>query len=324
MNRSAFLAVLIPILLLAYIGDVVAAGALESVRIYKGLNQTRPPQTSQTIGRRYVWNFGNDTYTAIMTIDIENYNSYTSRERDDFTTMVKVGRDALQDLIAEFHRIMSSFGTEQKVNFVLAFVQSLPYTKDDVTTGHDDFRRYAVETLIDGGGDCEDTSVLAASIIGGLGFGVALITFPGHIGLGVKGDFSGTRFLYSGTPYYYCETTGTGWELGKLPESYVSRKTQIMPIAVRSIRKPSITIPPNPPRPSVTTKLRPSRRRVVRNPARPDDSLAFLILIIIIAVIIGGALAVFLLTRLLKGNAEPESDTLKTSDRSSSDPLDSI
>ena len=62
-----------------------------------------------------------------------------------------------------------SWSRQDRVDFVLSFVQSLPYTLDDVTTGYDEFRRYAVETLIEGGGDCEDTTILVAAILRGLG-----------------------------------------------------------------------------------------------------------------------------------------------------------
>ena len=63
----------------------------------------------------------------------------------------------------------------QTICFVLSFVQNLPYTSDLVTTGYDNYPRYPVETVVDKGGDCEDSSILFASIVRELGYSVALI-----------------------------------------------------------------------------------------------------------------------------------------------------
>ena len=52
---------------------------------------------------------------------------------------------------------------EETARFVISFVQDLPYTSDDVTTGFDEYPRFPYETLYDNGGDCEDTSILASA-----------------------------------------------------------------------------------------------------------------------------------------------------------------
>ena len=64
----------------------------------------------------------------------------------------------------------------------MAFVQSLPYVSDSVSSGYDEYPRFPFETLYHGGGDCEDSSILLASILYDMGYGVALIELPGHIG----------------------------------------------------------------------------------------------------------------------------------------------
>ena len=48
-----------------------AEDALSAVRIIDGIVQQRPPNTRQTLGKRYVWNFKGKSYTVLMTIDIE-------------------------------------------------------------------------------------------------------------------------------------------------------------------------------------------------------------------------------------------------------------
>ena len=241
----------------------MAQDALSGVRIVEGVVQQRPLNTRQTLGKRYVWNFKGKSYTILMTIDIEKYNSYDGKERYDIPRMVEEGRTTIGNLTREFQNVFKrhrEWSKQERVDFVLSFVQSLPYTLDDVTTGYDEFRRYAIETLIEGGGDCEDTTILVAAILRGLGEKTALIVTPGHIALGVSGNFTGASVTYNGTKYYYCETTGTGWTVGTLPPSSGTTVTNIIPLAPSKIGttpKPDrVTIPtptPREPSPEITT-----------------------------------------------------------------------
>jgi len=240
-----------------------AQDAIIDVRIVEGITQQRPPNTRQTIGKRYVWNFKGRSYTVLMIVDIERYNTYDGRERYDIPKLVEEGRTALGNLTRAFQNVFRQrreWSKQDRVEFVLSFVQSLPYTHDDVTTGYDEFRRYAIETLIEDGGDCEDTTILVAAILRGLGEKTALIFTPGHIALGVSGDFTGASVTYGGTTYYYCETTGTGWGVGILPPSFSGQVEAVVPLAPSEIAtapQPSrITVPegtPRRPSPDITT-----------------------------------------------------------------------
>lgn len=239
----------------------MANDALSFVRIVEGITQQRPSQTRQTIGRRYVWNFKKRPYTVLMTIDLERYNSYSGKERYDIPKLVEEGRTTLGNLTREFERTFKqnrNWTKQDRVDFVLSFVQSLPYTFDDVTTGFDEFRRYAVETLIEGGGDCEDTTILVAAILRGLGEKTALIFTPGHIALGVSGNFSGTSVTYDGTKYYYCETTGTGWTVGVMPVSSGITVEAVVPLSPSKVvpaPKPDKTTTTPPVQPKPTPKV---------------------------------------------------------------------
>ena len=240
-----------------------AQNALSGVRIMEGIVQQRPPNTRQTLGKRYVWNFKGKSYTVLMTIDIERYNSYDGKERYDIPQLVEEGRTTIGNFTREFQNVFKrhrEWSKQDRINFVLSFVQSLPYTHDDVTTGYDEFRRYAIETLIEGGGDCEDTTILVGAILRGLGEKTALIFTPGHIALGVSGNFNGASVTHNGTTYYYCETTGTGWTVGDLPPSSGTDVTNVVPLepsTIGSTPKPNRIIIPEPtprePSPEVTT-----------------------------------------------------------------------
>ena len=262
-----FMRLLIALLLgsLFITANGTAQDALSGVRIVEGIVQQRPPNTRQTLGKRYVWNFKGKSYTVLMTIDIERYNTYDGKERHDIPQLVEEGRTTIGNLTREFQNIFKQhreWSKQDRIDFVLSFVQSLPYTHDDVTTGYDEFRRYAIETLIDGGGDCEDTTILVAAILRGLGEKTVLIFTPGHIALGVSGNFTGSSVTYNGTKYYYCETTGTGWTVGDLPASSGTTVTNVVPLDPSKIGpapKPNRITPSTPtprtPAPEITTPM---------------------------------------------------------------------
>lgn len=111
----------------------------------------------------------------------------------------------------------------QKVEFVIDFVQTLPYVPDDVSTGFDEYSRYPIETLTYGGGDCEDSAILLASTLQAdpFNYDCILVGPPGHMAVGIYGeDLPGTYYRYDGRRYYYLETTGDGWDVGEIPSTH--------------------------------------------------------------------------------------------------------
>ena len=300
-----------------------AEDALSGVRIVEGIVQQRPPNTRQTLGKRYVWNFKGKSYTILMTIDIERYNSYDGKERYDIPRMVEEGRTTIGNLTREFQNIFKrhrEWSKQDRVDFVLSFVQSLPYTLDDVTTGYDEFRRYAIETLIEGGGDCEDTTILVGAILRGLGEKTALIFTPGHIALGVSGNFTGASVTHDGTKYYYCETTGTGWTVGDLPSSSGTTVTNIIPLTPSKIgttpkpdritppapmpRTPSPeTITPTPQTPPIKTTPESPSSKAQTNSTQSKSRLGTAIVILFILIGLGIA-TVYFLHRSFKEESE--------------------
>ncbi|WP_191967134.1 MULTISPECIES: hypothetical protein [Haloferax] len=115
--------------------------------------------------------------------------------------------------------------TEKRVQaeFVIDFVQGLPYVPDDVSSGFDDYTKFTVETLGELGGDCEDTAILLAGVLQAepFGYDTVLIHLPEHMGVGIKGrDLRGTYWELDGNQYYYIETTGENWGVGDLPDEY--------------------------------------------------------------------------------------------------------
>jgi len=82
--------------------------------------------------------------------------------------------------------IQEDLTESEKVNLLISFVQSLPYTFDNVSTPFDEYPRFPIETLVFGGGDCEDTSILTSALLYEMGYDVILINPPGHMAVGIN------------------------------------------------------------------------------------------------------------------------------------------
>ena len=213
-------------------------GGVMLARLQEGLSSTRLKNVPQALGRRYVWNFEGATFTLLLGLSVEVYNSYTNRGRAEWVEMLAEGVHAAKPIAEEFKKLANkhNWTAEQIANFVLSFVQCLPYTVDDVSTGVDEFPRFSIETLVAGGGDCEDTTILAGSIFLVLGYDLVCLNPKGHLALGIEGKFPGAYFEHNRKRYFYSETTGTGWEIGNLPEVYRGVSVTIYEIPKKLIK----------------------------------------------------------------------------------------
>jgi outer membrane murein-binding lipoprotein Lpp len=198
---------------------------------------TPQPLSNDTIRRDFAWVYDGKTKAFSLYIPEHLYLYYGNKTRvptEDYSLYVTHPYDDeyLSTIIAEFDDIAAEEGYDenQKINLVVSFIQSLPYTSDDITTGFDEYPRYPIETLVHDGGDCEDTSILASALLDLMGFDVVLINLPGHVAIGVAVDAYGTYWLHEGTQYFYVETTGEGWEIGELPEAHQGESAVVFPL----------------------------------------------------------------------------------------------
>lgn len=130
------------------------------------------------------------------------------------------------------------WSTYTQASNVLAFVQQcIPYSRDVETTGHADWPRYPIETLVDRTGDCEDVAILCAAVLARLGFQVILLVYEHHIAFAVagaekrKGDYIVNPF--TGARCFYGEATAQGWRLGQVPEKYAGiAPVQVLPVTI--------------------------------------------------------------------------------------------
>jgi len=188
----------------------------------------------------YEWNY-NGSWDLSMPITLSSYVNYSKKPRPrDVADFVDMATESESDpcikfLVNEFREIAETkrYTDRQLANFVASFVQSLPYTVDYDTKSRDEYPRYPVETLFDRGGDCEDTSILVATLLDSLGINVILLHLDGeqHIAVGVDvPNTYGTYYEYLGTKYWFLETTAEGFSIGDYPKELKDDTAYIYPV----------------------------------------------------------------------------------------------
>ncbi|WP_231845069.1 hypothetical protein [Methanocella paludicola] len=186
----------------------------------------------------YNWSYGGD-WTTTIDVPESLYDFYKGQphdRQDDYAqyALSDYDRTSMKNLVDTFcdSGDRCGFTEYDDVMSVVSFVQALPYTSDEVTTGYDEYPRYPVETLVDNGGDCEDTAILAAALLNEMGYGVVLLELPNHMAIGVKcsDDYPGYCVEYHGAKYYYLETTGDSWKIGQMPDEYEGQNVNVYPL----------------------------------------------------------------------------------------------
>lgn len=188
------------------------------------------------------WTYGEIEWSCSLSVPTDLYAYYQQRTHggDEYVHYVLSDYDRyyIRDLVRSFRSGGEDLGysdTDNVLN-VIAFVQSLQYVYDAVSKGEDDYVRFPLETLVDGVGDCEDMSILAAAILYEMGYGVLLACLPEHLALAVRCDdsFSGTYYDYEGSRYYYLEMTNTGWDIGQIPDRFKGTNARLIPVEYRN------------------------------------------------------------------------------------------
>ncbi len=201
-------------------------------------------QTNGTYDKSFAWNYNGKYWTWNLSIPQNLYDSYKSVPVSSRTANGPAGYGFLTTTDDYYIKILAQklnetatqqgYNSFDEISFVLAFVQSLPYTSDSVTTGRDEYPRFPIETLVDDGGDCEDTSILFATLTLIMGYGTVYINPTDHYAVGILGNnLRGTYWTHpenSNNTYYYCETTGDNFKIGQLPEEFQGKKAFIYDI----------------------------------------------------------------------------------------------
>lgn len=115
----------------------------------------------------------------------------------------------------------------EKADTALKTVHDLvDYAYDRDLYGQEEFWACPVETLYLGRGDCEDSSILYASILTAMGLDCVLLDYPDHVAVGVALDnppSMGTGHEMDGRMWWFCETTSDCRVVGESVGTNLSR-----------------------------------------------------------------------------------------------------
>jgi len=210
-------------------------GVKTSEKRYTGINWTN--NAIKTVDFRWEYPLGWYEWEFSLEIPVIAYDIYKSIDRDEiYGYTYYVSEESDDEYLANLTQVFINTSEENDFNdvdtiyMIISFVQHLNYLPDAENTGYDEYPKFPLETLYDKGGDCEDSSILLASLLNELGYGAVLLRFDDHMGVGIKGEESlpGYYFEDDGINYYYIETTDVGWEIGEMPEEYINKSAQIL------------------------------------------------------------------------------------------------
>jgi len=201
------------------------------------IQETVDPHSPDLVHKTYQWKFqpkGSSKefeQTIELSISRSRFEYYRRQERlnGQWNVYAELEMPEVRELATEFQKLhaLHKWSTFNQAHNVLKFVQNcISYSYDKETTGHEDWARYPIETLMEGTGDCEDVSILCASVISRLGFQAVLLAYPKHLAFGVAGaDNLRGEYIHSsetGLRYYYGEATANRWHLGEIPREYMN------------------------------------------------------------------------------------------------------
>jgi len=156
------------------------------------------PNQSQYYNTEFAWDYGGLHWDWNMSIPVTLDNAYTAIPDSvrtqyglaDFGFFTTTQDNYMQTLADKLNDTATQleYSSSDEVNFVLAFVQSIPYAFDNASTSYQDYPRFPVETLVDNVGDCKSHSILFATLMLILGYGTVFINPPDHLAVGVLGN----------------------------------------------------------------------------------------------------------------------------------------
>lgn len=227
----------IKLLIILMLACIVALPIISPFKTAAAQNQTETLYYT----RSFSWDYGGHHWTWNLSIPISLYAAYKAVPDsvriqigpENFGYFTTTRDSYIQELAQKLNQTATGAGynSYDEVNFVLAFIQNIPYATDNVSTGYQSYPRFPVETLVDDIGDCKSHSVLFGALTLALGFGTVYINPPDHLAVGVLGNnLKGTSFTLNGETYYYCETTGVGYTIGQLPDQFSGQASKVFAI----------------------------------------------------------------------------------------------
>lgn len=186
----------------------------------------------------YTWTYDGRTFSASSTYSYSDYYGYSTDRTVDRSTMWSGDFSGIIDLVKVDDTItgleqslrtayLDAYGADasttgqEYADYILAFVQiCFTYVTDYTLYDTEEYWAYPLETLYNGAGDCEDTSILCAALYSAAGYSTGLFLIPNHAiaAVGISAyetpsvsmstvGYSVFSYTYGGVNYYGCETT---------------------------------------------------------------------------------------------------------------------
>ena len=108
--------------------------------------------------------------------DSDLYDYYSSLERPQTLNYMVYVVDPIDD------SFMKSYSYGKSLYEIISLVRQIPYNPDD---GGTEYPQYPIETITNWKGDCEDKSILCASMLYSQGYEVCLYRFDSHMAVGI-------------------------------------------------------------------------------------------------------------------------------------------
>jgi len=186
-----------------FIGQEHSIQAEANLRIYYGAKKA-----DRTELWEYSW-WQNSNFD----VDEEYYNTLTFEPQMDH---------AIESVLVQLREIRDErdLSNDEYIELIVKYVQSMPYCEEHGTPYLDrpvGCPRTPIQTLVDGTGDCDETSMLLAALLHREGFPVSLLFFEEerHIAIGLRIDGEG----FEGTGYAFVETTSLVY-ISEVPEVF--------------------------------------------------------------------------------------------------------
>ncbi|MEW5827026.1 MAG: PKD domain-containing protein [Candidatus Bipolaricaulota bacterium] len=135
--------------------------------------------TTRTLSRRYEWTYDGQIQTCHLEIPVDLYTYYRSQPRTAWASrdydeyVLDELDDAYLEEVTQEILSGSTGDRHEQLENALFFVQNcIEYVYDPRWY---EYPRYPVETLVEEGGDCEDTAILYTSLVRTLGYGALMV-----------------------------------------------------------------------------------------------------------------------------------------------------
>jgi hypothetical protein len=182
------------------------------------------------------YRFSHTLYTSVPPSLYDYYRSKSRSLYSDSDYSKFVTPDAVRSIAESIKNGIRNklYSDEEFANVVLMVVRQVQYVRSNV--------KYPAETIVDNSGNCDELSLLAASIMKAGGLDVVLLYYKGlnprHMNVGVYLPYTPVYrtwwmapqfYEYNDKKYWIAECTPLGeWKVGDLPSSLVGAEPRII------------------------------------------------------------------------------------------------